>query len=86
MHRYRTIDAYRLSIGGNRALHRRDGRLAAGDSAKAARAILYAIDAADAPLRLPLGQDAIEAIRAHHETLLHDLTRWEPVSVRHRGR
>lgn len=51
MHRYRTIDAYRLSTGGNRDyIDAMDGSQP-GRSAKATRAILHAIDAADAPHR-----------------------------------
>jgi hypothetical protein len=81
MHRARTIDAYRPSTGANRDYIDTMNGAQPDEPAKAARAILQALDAPDAPLRLPLGQDAVDAIRAHHEALLDDLTRWEPVSV-----
>jgi hypothetical protein len=43
-------------------------------------AILAALDAPDPPLRLALGADAVDAIRAKHERLRADLDRWEAVS------
>jgi NADP-dependent 3-hydroxy acid dehydrogenase YdfG len=46
----------------------------------AARAIRTALAAADAPLRLALGGDAVEAITAHLDTVRSDLTAWEMVS------
>jgi len=51
-----------------------------GDPAKAAAAIVRAVGSADAPLRLALGADAVEAIRAHHEAVAADLAAWEEVS------
>jgi hypothetical protein len=32
------------------------------------------------PLRLALGNDAVDSIAAHHELLRGDLTRWEKLS------
>jgi NAD(P)-dependent dehydrogenase (short-subunit alcohol dehydrogenase family) len=81
MQRSRTIDAYRASTGANRDFIDAMNGTQPGDPAKAARAILQALDETDAPLRLPLGRDSVDAIRAHHEALLSDLTRWEPVSI-----
>jgi hypothetical protein len=51
-----------------------------GDPAKAAQAILAALDSDDPPLRLALGNDAVDAIRAQHQRLREDLDRWEKVS------
>jgi hypothetical protein len=51
-----------------------------GDPAKAAAAILAALDAPRTPLRLALGADAVDAIRAKHERLGVDLDAWEDVS------
>ena len=51
-----------------------------GDPRKAANAILAALDAVDAPLRLALGADAVDALRAKHERLRADLDEWESVS------
>ena len=50
-----------------------------GDPAKAARAVVQALEAEVTPLRLQLGADSIGAVRAHAETLLKDLARWESV-------
>ncbi|MEV4050628.1 oxidoreductase [Amycolatopsis sp. NPDC049688] len=80
MHRSRTIDAYAVSTGGTReAVENMDGTQP-GDPAKAAAAIVRAVGDDDAPLRLALGADAVEAIRAHHEALAADLAAWEEVS------
>jgi NAD(P)-dependent dehydrogenase (short-subunit alcohol dehydrogenase family) len=81
MHRSRSIDAYRVSTGANRDFIDGMDGMQPGDPAKAAAAILRALEAEDAPLRLPLGQDAVDAIRTHHEALLDDVMRWETVSV-----
>ena len=45
--------------------------------AKAATAILTALDAEDPPLRLAVGADAVDGIRAKHEMMLAELARWE---------
>ncbi|WIX91551.1 oxidoreductase [Amycolatopsis sp. DG1A-15b] len=80
MHRSRTIEAYAVSTGGTReAVENMDGTQP-GDPAKAAAAIVRAVGSDDAPLRLALGADAVEAIRAHHEALAADLAAWEEVS------
>jgi hypothetical protein len=47
-----------------------------GDPRKAATAILEALDADRAPLRLALGADAVEAIRGKHAALRADLDGW----------
>ncbi|MFF1611271.1 oxidoreductase [Amycolatopsis sp. NPDC058278] len=80
MHRSRTIEAYAVSTGGTReAVENMDGTQP-GDPAKAAAAIVRAVGSDDAPLRLALGADAVEAIRAHHQALAADLAAWEEVS------
>lgn len=81
MHRSRVIDAYRVSTGPTRgAVDHMDGTQP-GDPAEAARAILEILDAEAPPLRLALGRDAVEAIRAKHSRLRHDLETWEAVSL-----
>jgi len=80
MHRSRTIDAYAASTGGTRAAVENMDGTQPGDPAKAAAAIVRAVGSADAPLRLALGADAVEAIRAHHEAVAADLAAWEEVS------
>jgi hypothetical protein len=51
-----------------------------GDPAKAARAILAALDAPKPPLRLALGADAVDTIRGQLESLTAELSEWEAVS------
>jgi NAD(P)-dependent dehydrogenase (short-subunit alcohol dehydrogenase family) len=48
-----------------------------GDPAKAATAILTVLDAPNTPLRLPLGDDAVDAILSHLDTTRADITTWE---------
>lgn len=48
-----------------------------GDPAKAAAAILAALDSEETPLRLALGDDAIDAILGHLDLVRADVTAWE---------
>ena len=80
MHRSRPIDAYAVSAGATRAaVDGMDGSQP-GDPAKAAAAILAAVGSTEPPLRLALGNDAVDAIAAKHEQLRTDLSAWEKVS------
>ncbi|ONH26438.1 oxidoreductase [Pseudofrankia asymbiotica] len=80
MHRSRVIEAYAASTGPTRAAV--DGMDGAqpGDPRKAAHAILAALDSPEPPLRLALGNDAVDSIAAHHELVRADLARWEKLS------
>jgi len=51
-----------------------------GDPAKAAAAMLAALDAPDTPLRLPLGDDAVDAILGHLDSVRADITAWEKIT------
>lgn len=51
-----------------------------GDPRKAADAILEVLDAEERPLRLAVGDDAVDALRTHHRWLADDLDRWESTS------
>ena len=81
MHRSRTIiDDYADTAGPTRtAVDQMDGSQP-GDPDRAAAAILGVIEADDPPLRLALGDDAVDAIRAKHDQLRADLDGWEHVS------
>jgi NAD(P)-dependent dehydrogenase (short-subunit alcohol dehydrogenase family) len=80
MHRSRIIDAYQVSTGPTRAaIDGMDGTQP-GDPRKAARAILEVLSSPEPPLRLALGDDAVDNIAAHHQLLHADLTRWEKLS------
>jgi hypothetical protein len=50
-----------------------------GDPARAA-AIRTALDAEVTPLRLPLGDDAVDAILGHLDAVAVEVRTWEPVS------
>jgi NAD(P)-dependent dehydrogenase (short-subunit alcohol dehydrogenase family) len=80
MHRSRVIDAYAPTVGPTRAAVDGGDGTQPGDPAKAAAAILTALDSADPPLRLALGDDAVDAIAAQHDRLRADLHAWEKVS------
>jgi NAD(P)-dependent dehydrogenase (short-subunit alcohol dehydrogenase family) len=51
-----------------------------GDPAKAAAAILTVLDAPDTPLRLPLGDDAVDAILSHLDSTRADIRAWEKLA------
>ncbi|GII55830.1 short-chain dehydrogenase/reductase [Planotetraspora thailandica] len=80
MHRSAKIDAYEVSTGPTRAAVDGMDGTQPGDPAKAARAIVQMLDEPEPPLRLALGDDAVDNIRAAHERLGADLDRWEKLS------
>ncbi|HEY4023430.1 MAG TPA: SDR family oxidoreductase [Pseudonocardiaceae bacterium] len=51
------------------------------DPVRAAEAIITLVDRPDSPLRLPLGPEAVDRIRAKLTAQLDDLAAWEEVSV-----
>lgn len=73
-------DTYAESVGGTRNIVRTSDGSQSGDPAKAARAILAALDADRTPLRLALGSDAVDAIYAHLGAVRDELTTWEKVA------
>jgi NAD(P)-dependent dehydrogenase (short-subunit alcohol dehydrogenase family) len=77
MHRSQPIEAYAVSTGATRAAVDAMDGAQPGDPRKAARAILEVLGSPEPPLRLALGNDAVDSIAAHHELLRADLTRWE---------
>ncbi|TDC45369.1 SDR family NAD(P)-dependent oxidoreductase [Actinomadura sp. KC345] len=80
MHRSRTIEEYAAATGPTRAAVDGMDGTQPGDPRKAAQAIMRILDSPDPPLRLALGNDAVDHIAAHHELLRADLTRWEKLS------
>ncbi|GAA3882196.1 oxidoreductase [Saccharothrix violaceirubra] len=72
---------YRAVMDPVRALVRDMDGTQPGDPAKAAAAILAALDSDRTPLRLPLGPDAYEAITGRLAGLQDELTTWRPTSV-----
>ncbi|WP_327354569.1 oxidoreductase [Streptomyces sp. NBC_01304] len=73
------IADYADTVGATRTMVESGDGTQAGDPAKAAAAVLAALDAAETPLRLALGDDSIDAIGAHLEQVRGDLATWEKV-------
>ena len=74
------IEAYQPVVGATREFAHTMHNTQAGDPRKAAVAIERALNAEHTPLRLQLGDDAVDAVRAHAESLLKDMRAWEAVS------
>jgi NAD(P)-dependent dehydrogenase (short-subunit alcohol dehydrogenase family) len=73
------IPAYEETVGSVRtALPSTDGKQP-GDPARAAEAILAALEAEKTPLRLPLGNDAVDAVLAHLDAARAQTLAWERV-------
>jgi NAD(P)-dependent dehydrogenase (short-subunit alcohol dehydrogenase family) len=75
------LSAYKDTVGQTRNFAQTMHGTQEGDPFKAAAAIDKALLAANTPLRLQLGEDAVNAIKQHSETLLKDLATWEQVAV-----
>jgi NAD(P)-dependent dehydrogenase (short-subunit alcohol dehydrogenase family) len=74
------IGAYDETVGPTRQMVQTQDGSQAGDPAKAAAAILAALDSDHPPLRLPLGEDAVDAITSHLDAVRADLAAWAPVA------
>ncbi|MDT7789481.1 MAG: hypothetical protein QOF58_7900 [Pseudonocardiales bacterium] len=73
-------EIYADSVGKTRQMiSAGDGRQP-GDPDKAAAAILTALNAAETPLRLPLGSDSVDAITAHLDEVKAEIELWEKVA------
>ncbi len=74
------IAAYDEIVGGTRDFAKGMHNTQEGDPRKAAEAIEKALLAENTPLRLQLGKDSVDAIKAHGEQLLTDLEIWREVA------
>jgi hypothetical protein len=74
------IPAYDETVGPVRAAQAAFDGEQPGDPAKAAAAILAALDAEKPPLRLVLGADAADLISAHLDDARAELRAWESVA------
>ena len=74
------IEAYTPVVGPTREFAHTMHATQAGDPRKAAAAIERALAASHTPLRLQLGGDSVDAVRAHAQALLADMAAWEQVS------
>ncbi|MFF3245825.1 oxidoreductase [Streptomyces sp. NPDC002870] len=70
---------YEESVGATRRMVETGDGAQPGDPAKAATAILAALDAEETPLRLALGEDSIDAVLGHLDQVRADITAWEKV-------
>jgi len=75
------LPAYAESVGATRVYVEKEAGSQAGDPAKAARAIVDAVDAGVPNLRLPLGADAVSAIRAKLAQVTSDVNGTEQVAL-----
>ncbi|MEV0802293.1 oxidoreductase [Kribbella sp. NPDC050281] len=74
------LDIYRDTAGATRAATRQLLDSEPNDPVKGVAAIMKALDSDNPPLRLLLGNDAVDGLRAHHEALLAEVTEWEQLS------
>ncbi|ONK09605.1 oxidoreductase [Streptomyces sp. MP131-18] len=80
LQQYAALDAYQDTVGPVRSGLPGGNGQEAGDPAKAAAAILTALDADEPPLRLPLGNDAADAIIDHLDRAGTELRSWEKLT------
>lgn len=71
------IADYADTVGPTRQMTETGDGTQPGDPAKAAAAILTALDTPHTPLRLPLGDDAVDAILGHLDSVRTEITTWE---------
>jgi NAD(P)-dependent dehydrogenase (short-subunit alcohol dehydrogenase family) len=74
------IDAYAQTAGQRRKENDTTHGTQAGDPAKAAQAIITAVEAPDTPFLLLLGQDALIGFRAVAESQLAEVDKWEDLA------
>jgi NAD(P)-dependent dehydrogenase (short-subunit alcohol dehydrogenase family) len=75
-----TVPDYADTAGRTRQMIETSAGAQPGDPAKAATAILTALDAPDTPLRLPLGDDAVDAILGHLDSVRGEIRTWEKLA------
>ncbi|MDT0444684.1 oxidoreductase [Streptomyces johnsoniae] len=80
LQQYAALDAYQDTVGPVRSGLPGGNGQEAGDPAKAAAAILTVLDADEPPLRLPLGNDAADAIIDHLDRVGTELRSWEKLT------
>ncbi|WUH91207.1 oxidoreductase [Streptomyces sp. NBC_00433] len=71
------IPDYEATVGGTRAMAASADGTQPGDPAKAAALILAALEADSTPLRLPLGEDGVDAVLGHLDQVRDDIAPWE---------
>jgi NAD(P)-dependent dehydrogenase (short-subunit alcohol dehydrogenase family) len=71
------IADYTATVGPTRHMIETGNGSQPGDPARAAAAILTALDSGETPLRLPLGDDAVDAILGHLDSVRTEIAAWE---------
>ncbi|MFJ2739268.1 oxidoreductase [Streptomyces sp. NPDC087440] len=71
---------YEESAGATRRMVESAAGTQPGDPAKAALAIRQALDAEVTPLRLPLGDDGVDAVLGHAQAVQDEVRAWEKVA------
>ncbi len=74
------IDDYADTVGFTRRMIAAGDGAQPGDPAKAAAVILAALDAEETPLRLPLGDDGVDAVAGHLDQVRGEITAWEKLA------
>jgi NAD(P)-dependent dehydrogenase (short-subunit alcohol dehydrogenase family) len=74
------IADYTATVGPTRHMIETGNGTQPGDPARAAAAILTALDTDATPLRLPLGDDALDAILSHLDSVRTEITSWEKLA------
>lgn len=74
------LDIYRETAGATRLATKELLDSEPNDPVKGVAAIMKALDSDNPPLRLLLGNDAVDGLREHHEALLAEVTDWEHLS------
>jgi NAD(P)-dependent dehydrogenase (short-subunit alcohol dehydrogenase family) len=74
------IEDYDATAGNTRRMVASANGSQPGDPAKAAAAVLAALNAPETPLRLPLGGDAVDALLDHLESVRTEIRTWEKTS------
>ncbi|MGH3149026.1 MAG: oxidoreductase [Rubrobacter sp.] len=77
----RALPEYAETVGPTREMITSIDGAQPGDPAKAALAIMTALDSENTPLRLPLGADAVEGIRGKLDSVRAELDLWEGVAA-----
>ncbi|MEV4534172.1 SDR family NAD(P)-dependent oxidoreductase [Asanoa sp. NPDC049518] len=76
----RELAAYDATAGATRRFTRELADAEPNDPVKGVAAILTAMDSPNPPLRLLLGDDAVDGLREHHQALLAEVDEWEHLS------
>jgi NAD(P)-dependent dehydrogenase (short-subunit alcohol dehydrogenase family) len=71
------IEDYEATVGTTRHAVETGSGTQPGDPAKAAAAVLTALEAERTPLRLPLGDDAVDALVGHLDAVRAEIAVWE---------